>query len=109
MIPSSMRNKYKNIKTEYNGQLYDSKLEANIAGELWLLQKAGIVSEVERQKVFELLPKPNRITYRADFFVFFTNGTQEVWEAKGYWTPTAKLKIKLLKHFYPELKVIIRS
>ena len=50
-------NKYFNKKVIVDGIKFDSKKEANRFNELKLLKKAGIIKELELQKVFELQPK----------------------------------------------------
>lgn len=102
-----MPGKYGNKKTFYQGVQYDSRREANCAAQLDVLKRAGEITTIERQVTIELLPKPNRITYRADFVVTKKDGSKKIVEAKGYWTAVAKLKMKLLKHFYPKYEVDI--
>ena len=67
--------KYGNIKVEYDGQKFDSIKERNRYAELQLLQKAGEISELQRQVKFELQPafyhaghKLRPIIYVCDFF-----------------------------------------
>jgi hypothetical protein len=67
--------KYGNIKVEYDGQKFDSQKEAYRWCELQLLQKAGEISELQRQVKFELQPafyhaghKLRPIIYVCDFF-----------------------------------------
>lgn len=67
--------KYGNIKCEYDGQKFDSLKERNRYAELQLLQKAGEISELQRQVKFELQPafyhagrKIRPIIYVCDFF-----------------------------------------
>lgn len=68
-------NKYRNRKTELDGIIFDSVKEANRYAELKLLQKAGVISELELQKKFELQPgfyfqgrRQRPIYYVCDFF-----------------------------------------
>ena len=49
-------NKYRNIKTEVDGIKFDSKREAQRYQELKLLEKGGVISNLELQPKFELLP-----------------------------------------------------
>jgi hypothetical protein len=51
-----MVSKYRNTKCEWNGEKFDSKRELARYQELLLLQKAGKISELERQVVFVLAP-----------------------------------------------------
>ncbi len=54
---------------------------------------------------FILIPKPNQVKYVADFRITYPNGSQEVIEVKGMWTRAAKIKKKLMAHFYPQVKI----
>ena len=72
-----MINKYKNIKINYLGSVFDSKKEAKRYIELQQLEKYGKIKELERQKTFELLSKQittagtvRSITYKADFYYY---------------------------------------
>lgn len=51
------RNKFGNTKVEYNGETFDSKKELNRWLELKMLQRAGVITELQRQVEFELVPK----------------------------------------------------
>ena len=106
--------KYGAQRTEYNGYVYASKHEAQAAQDLDLMIKAGEIDFYLRQVPFAL---PGRITYRADFVTYQAVQMDDdpptvlyrviVVEAKGMWTPEAKLKIKLFKERYPNLNVRI--
>jgi hypothetical protein len=68
--PTSRR-KYRNVPTQgVNGLWFDSKQEAQRAQELWLLEKAGIITELEldkRQLRYDLLVNGVKIgVYEAD-------------------------------------------
>ena len=99
-------NKYHNKKvTSYDGIQHDSKKEARRWCELKLLQKAGKISELQRQVEFELIPAQyetyeryskkgekladgmrtveRKCCYRADF-VYTENGQRVVEDTKGY-------------------------
>lgn len=51
-----MTNKYYNKKCTVNGIVFDSRKEARRYQELLLLEKAGIITGLVRQKEFELIP-----------------------------------------------------
>jgi hypothetical protein len=101
--------KYHNIKVEYNGIKYDSKKEKNRAIELEYLERTGIISNLERQVIFELQPKfkflgktIRAITYIADF-VYIENGVKVVEDVKSPITrknPVYKLKKKMMLYVY---------
>lgn len=98
--------KYNAQKTVFEGRTFDSKREAEVAMEIGFKKKAGLIREVEFQKVFELLPKPNRITYRADFFITFADGRVEAWDVKGFETQVFTLKAKMFRHFFPDIPLV---
>ena len=61
-------NKFGAQRTERDGITFDSKREAEIYGELKLLEKAGRISGFERQRKFNLIVNGEVIgSYRADF------------------------------------------
>lgn len=99
------RRKYGNTKIELDGEVFDSKKEANRWKELQLLQKAGEISYLRRQVVFELIPVQRidgkvverECRYKADF-VYMENGKPDmvVEDTKGYRTPDYIIKRKLM-------------
>ena len=104
-----MQAKYFNHKTVYNGRVYDSKKEAKRAYELEMLQRAGLISNLEKQKVFELQPsfkingKTERaITYLADF-VYIKDNKTIIEDTKGFKTDVYKIKRKMLLYKYPDI------
>ena len=50
------RRKFLNLKTEFDGQKFDSRKEANRYAELRLMERAGAIYELRRQVVFEIIP-----------------------------------------------------
>ena len=102
--------KYHAKKVTYDGYTFDSKKEANRYRELRLLEKAGVVTELELQKRYELIPaqyesyprygkKGNRLKdgqkcvekavyYLADFD-YCQDGKHIVEDVKGYKGSTA--------------------
>ena len=101
------RSKYGNKKTVINGVIYDSQKEANRAMELAMLQKAGVIKNLERQKRFEIVPKTKderAVFYVADF-VYMQDGKLIAEDVKSDITrrnPTYIIKRKLFKYRYPE-------
>jgi len=100
--------KYKSQPTEYMGQRYDSKKEAQYAAILEMSKRAlhpsDKVVSVERQPVFELA---GGIKYKADFRVTYADGRVDVIDVKGFETPIFKLKKKLMQDKYPNIKLKI--
>ncbi len=103
--PVKKRSKYNATPTTFNGVVYHSKKEAIFAHKLDLMLKAGEIDYILRQVPF---PLGGGVIYRADFMTL-TKLTQEhhwnmvVYEVKGMWTPSAKLKMRLFKSIYPNI------
>lgn len=96
-------NKYNAKKVSVDGIEFDSKKEARRYQELLLLQKAGEIYMLERQKVYELLPAQREpdtvgkrggvikgklleraVEYVADFVYTDKNGKTIVEDVKGF-------------------------
>lgn len=109
-----MQSKFHNRKTIYKGVVYDSKKEAKRAYELEMLQRAGFIHNLERQRSFELQQSfkirgttIRPITYIADFYYY--DDTKQSWVAedtKGFRTDVYKLKKKLFLYKYPDILFI---
>lgn len=101
-----MRSKYHATKTTIDGITFDSKREAKRYGELKLLERAGVIKDLQRQVRYELIPafdaggKHYRPTsYVADFVYTDTKTGEEVVEdCKGYRTDIYRLKAKMFAH-----------
>jgi len=94
------KNKYRAVKTEVDGIVFDSKREAARYMELMLLQRAGEISHLELQPVYECVVNGKKIcTYRADFR-YFTKLGNIVEDVKGVKTPIYRLKKKLVEALY---------
>jgi hypothetical protein len=113
--------KYSNQKTTIDGITFDSKKEADRYCELLFLQRAGLISNLELQKKFELIPAQyeyferygkqgqrlkdgkkcleNSITYVADF-VYTENGKTVVEDTKGMKTKEYIIKRKLMLYIH---------
>ena len=91
--------KYNNTKIRVDGRLFDSKAEAARWQELQLLERAGEITELERQVEYELIPKQKgerAVKYIADFRYKDHEGETVVEDTKGVKTPVYILKRKLL-------------
>ena len=79
---------------------YDSKKEARRHRELLLLQRAGKITNLERQVKFELIPKQDgerACTYVADFvYNLVDTGERVVEDTKGFKTEVYRIKKKLM-------------
>lgn len=115
--------KYKNRKYTVNGITFDSKREALRWCELEMMQKAGVIQNLQRQVRFVLIPiqrekssgvyksgarkgqpKDGKIIereccYIADF-TYYENGQFIVEDAKGVRTPEYIIKRKLMLHVH---------
>ena len=95
--------KYHNHK----GGGFDSRKEFNRFAELSLLQRAGKISDLQRQVRFTLLPAQYKdgkcvyrsVTYIADF-VYTENGQKVVEDVKGFKTPEYIIKKKLMYYIH---------
>jgi hypothetical protein len=94
-------NKYHNIKTEYKGDTYDSKKEADYAVLLDTMKRAKGVDRVlswERQVPYKIkIDKILICTYYCDFVVKYADGRIEHIDVKGVKTDVYKIKKKLVK------------
>ena len=114
-------NKYRAKKIIIDGITFDSKKEAERYSELKLLERCGAISNLELQKVYELIPAQyelyerygkngNRLKdgkrclersciYKADF-VYIENGKTVVEDVKGFRTDKYKIKKKLMLYIH---------
>lgn len=97
--------KYGNRKTEVNGILFDSMLEARRYAELRVLQRAGEIEDLQLQVPFELIPTQKdakgrlierAVKYVADFVYKDKSGEVIVEDTKGMKTPDYVIKRKLM-------------
>lgn len=98
-------------KRTYNDIVFDSQLEMKYYRDvLCPLVESGQVKNFELQKKYELQPKfihDNKtvlpITYVADFYIEYANGTVEVIDIKGMPDSVAHLKRKMFWYCYPDI------
>lgn len=104
-----MYRKYKNKKVMIDGIKFDSKKEANRYQELKLMQRAGIISDLQRQVKYVLIPSQKGndgkvierpCTYIADFVYIDENGKTVVEDTKGYRISDYKIKRKLMLYIH---------
>ena len=87
----SLMNKFNAQKIIVDGMTFDSKKEALRYEELKLLQRAGAITDLQRQVKFEIIPKCKKLdgtmsrarSYIADF-VYKDRGMMVVEDVKGY-------------------------
>lgn len=106
--------KYHSKKVVLDGVKFDSVKEARRFQELLMMQRAGLISSLQRQVEFELIPtqrEPDKVgkrggtikgkvieqkcAYIADF-VYVENGKTVVEDVKGFRTAEYKIKRKLM-------------
>ena len=97
--------KYRNIPTVVDGIRYDSKLEAQCANALRLLQTAGEILWFVRQVTFEL---EGGVKYRCDFLAVKRDGVQVI-DATGMLTQVKKNKLKQVKARYGVTVLLYRG
>lgn len=101
----TMENKYHNIKTKTaDGIIHDSRKEARRWCELKLLEKAGKITDLQRQVPFELIPKQDgerACSYVADFVYRDVEANKKVVEdTKGKKTKDYVIKRKLMLYVH---------
>ncbi len=82
---------------------FDSQKEFNRYAELKLMERAGKISDLQRQVKYELIPSQYKdgkcvyrsVSYIADF-VYKQDGETVVEDSKGYKTPEYIIKKKLM-------------
>src|SRR3990167_2314277 len=104
---SRPRSKYGAVGVKTPDGFFASKAEMGRLLVLKCHQAEGKIVKVDRQVKFELLPKPYRVVFVADFVVTHLDGTQEVIEVKGYPTPVWKIKERMIRTKFPRLKLTI--
>ena len=110
--------KYHNKKTTVDGITFDSVKEAKRHKELSLMERAGMIQDLQRQVKYVLIPAQREpdtvgkkggihkgkliereIAYVADF-VYQENGQTVVEDTKGVKTKEYILKRKMMLHFH---------
>ena len=98
--------KYNNQKIRAGGEVFDSKREYNRWCELRLLERSGIICNLQRQVKFRLIDSqktPERTERPCDYiadFVYYENGRRVVEDCKGMRTDVYKIKRKLMLEKY---------
>ena len=110
--------KYHNIKISVDGIKFDSKLEAERYRQLKILERAGVIRDLELQPEYELIPSFKKdgktwrkTVYKADFrYILAENDKTIIEDVKGsisVITDVFRLKQKLFEYKYPELTIKI--
>ena len=103
-----MSSKYHNKKVVADGHIFDSKREARRYRELKMLANLRMITDLQLQPKFELIPpqkrsdgKPERpVVYIADFSYKDCDGNTVIEDAKGVRTAEYKIKRKLMLQKY---------
>lgn len=113
MEQSQTPSKYGNRKTVIDNIRFDSEKESERYAELKMMEKAGVISDIELQKPFELQPafydsegnKHQAIKYVADF-VYMQDGEQVIEDVKSDGTRKNKVyQLKKKMMLYQGLKI----
>ncbi len=96
----------------YDGIVFDSKLEMRYYMDVILpLSRSGDITYYELQKPYALQPKftyhgksVRAITYVADFYVEYKDGSAAVIDIKGFADSLAKMKRKIFWYNYPDIE-----
>lgn len=110
--------KYHNTKTVADGIKFDSKLEAERYAQLKILERAGVIRELELQPSFDLLPSFRKngktwrkTVYKADFrYILAKDDRIIIEDVKGSTaviTDVFRLKQKLFEYKNPDLTISI--
>ena len=113
-----MYRKYHNTKTVADGIKFDSKLEAERYAQLKILERAGVIRELELQPSFDLLPSFRKngktwrkTVYKADFrYILAKDDRIIIEDVKGSTTVITdvfRLKQKMFEYKYPEYTISI--
>lgn len=86
---------------------FQSTKEANRAAELLLLEKAGHITDLERQVPFRLEFNGVLVCkYIADFTYTDSNGRERIEDVKGVLTDVFKLKAKMMKALGYKVEIV---
>lgn len=100
------RNKYHNKKVILNDITFDSDKESKRYIYLKQLEDNNEITDLELQKVFELIPKQSderAVKYIADFYYKTIDGQAIVEDTKGWATPDYIIKRKLFKYKFKDI------
>ena len=113
-----MYRKYHNKKTFIDGIKFDSKLEAERYAQLKMMERAGVIRDLELQPEYELIPSFKKdgktwrkTVYKADFMYILAEDDKTIIEdVKGsisVITDVFRLKQKLFEYRYPDYTISI--
>jgi len=95
------RHKYNAKRTTVDGITFSSMAEAKRYGELKVMERAGLITNLSLQPKYPIVKDGCKIcTYLADFFYLDKEGKIHVEDVKGFKTPIYRLKKKLVLAFH---------
>lgn len=102
-------NKFHAVRTYSNlcEREFSSRAESKRGEELFLLQKAGVISRLQYQPRFILSNDP-RVTYSADFKFNDENNIMRVEDVKGKMTEATRVRIAWLKQLTGIEVILVR-
>jgi len=105
-----VRPKYSNRSQEcWEKHRHQSMLESDLCNQLTAMKKAGEITAFTTQHKIELVVNGVKVgTHYVDFFVIFSLGRTEFWEAKGYDTDVWKIKKKIVEALYPDIPYVVK-
>jgi hypothetical protein len=92
--------KYKNKKAVVEGITFDSIKESKRYHELKLLERAGVITQLELQPRLDLVVNGQKIGFYRGDFGYYENGVRKIEDVKSAFTtkmPVYRLKKKLVK------------
>ena len=100
--------KYRSVKAELDGHVFDSKKESSRYSELVILERAGKIKDLVLQPKFQIVPSVRG--YRARYYIadfqYTENGKTIVEDVKSEFTkklPVYTLKRQLFFCAYPDV------
>jgi len=101
-------NKYKNTRSKVDGYNFSSKLEASVYLVLKQAQDKGEIKILKTQEQVHLTKA--KILYKPDFTVYDEIAREiQYIEAKGFETPSWRIKRKLWMHYGPGKLIIYKG
>ena len=104
---NAKRSKYRNKKTIVDGITFDSKKEAARYADLKLLEKAGLIRNLELQPVVPLIVNGVKIGSYIGDFAYSERGSRVIEDVKSpaTKTPVYNLKKKIIATYRPPILI----
>lgn len=108
LVVRKRMSKYKAIRTEVDGIVFDSKGESKRWTYLKNCERKNLIKNLKRQVSYPLKIEDELITSYVADFVYMENGTEIVEDFKGHITSVFRLKKKLFEALYDKPLRIVR-